>query len=57
MEIHAGGHREKSGDESETEAELQFKYGLTGDWVAGIGSPYVSSGDVDDRWGSTNLST
>jgi len=57
VEIHAGGHREKSGDESETEAELQFKYGLTGDWVAGIGIPYVRSGDGDDNRGSTNLST
>lgn len=42
FEVHLGAHREKS-DERETEAEFELKYGITGDWVAGIGTGYARS--------------
>lgn len=57
VEIHAGAHQEESGEGSETESELQLKYGLSGDWVAGIGVPYVRGNDDDSERGPTNFST
>lgn len=56
VEIHLGNHQEKARDERSTESELQLKYGLTGDWVAGIGVPYVR-GTGDSGRGPTSLST
>lgn len=59
VEIHLGAHREKS-SEKETETELGINYGITGDWVAGIGTGYVRSetqeGTHDGR-GPTSIST
>ncbi|MAT51173.1 MAG: hypothetical protein CMK32_08320 [Porticoccaceae bacterium] len=60
VEIHFGSHQEKAGDERATESEIQFKYGLTSDWVAGIGVPYVRSTGhrgSDSGRGPTSLST
>jgi hypothetical protein len=57
VELHAGGHSEKSGNASEKEAELQFKYGLTSDWVIGVGVPYEFGDDEGSHRGSTSLST
>jgi hypothetical protein len=56
VEIHLGSHQEKARDERSTESEFQLKYGLTGDWVAGIGVPYVR-GTGDSGRGPTSLST
>lgn len=60
-EVHLGAHREKGADERETEAELELKYGITADWVAGVGIPYVRHedhhGETESGRGSTGLST
>lgn len=40
VEFHLGTHQEKS-DNRNTEAEVELKYGITGDWVAGIGTSYM----------------
>ncbi|AZT82224.1 hypothetical protein EHN06_00935 [Marinobacter sp. NP-4(2019)] len=59
FEMHLGAHREKS-DERETEAELELKYGITGDWVAGIGTGYARSeghGDTDSGRSPSTLSS
>ena len=58
VEVHVGSHQEKAGDERATESEIAIKYGLTADWVAGIGLPYVHSTDESDGGrGPTSLST
>ena len=60
IEIHIGTHQEKAGDERGTEAEVELKYGITGDWVAGFGSSYArveDRGDSDSGRGPTSLST
>jgi hypothetical protein len=46
IEVHVGAHREQS-DEPNTEMELELKYGITGDWVAGIGTGYNRSETFD----------
>jgi hypothetical protein len=59
FELHLGAHREKS-SERETETELELKYGITGDWVAGIGTGYArteSSEGTDSGRGPSSLST
>jgi hypothetical protein len=40
IEVHGSVSQAKDGDEKETEQAVEFKYGLTGDWVAGIELPY-----------------
>lgn len=40
IEISLAGNRMKS-SERQTETELEIKYGITGDWVAGIGTGYA----------------
>lgn len=58
VEVHVGSHQEKAGDERATESEIAIKYGLTADWVASIGLPYVHSTDESDGGrGPTSLST
>lgn len=58
VEVHVGSHQEKAGDERATESEIAVKYGLTGDWVAGIELPYVHSTDESGNGrGPTSLST
>ena len=44
VEVHLGVHQEKS-DDRDTEAEFEIKYGITGDWVAGVGTSYFRTGD------------
>ncbi|WP_420389531.1 hypothetical protein [Marinobacter sp.] len=39
VELHAGAHQEESNTRN-VEAEFEVKYGITGDWVAGIGTGY-----------------
>ncbi len=60
VELHMGTEQAKAGSERGTKVEAQFKYGITGDWVAGIGIPYVRTegreGTEKGR-GATNLST
>lgn len=41
VEVHVGIDRDKAGRERETGLDLELTYGLTGDWAAGIGLPYV----------------
>ncbi len=48
FEVHLGAHREKS-SERETETELELKYGVTGDWVAGLGSGWVVTNGLYHR--------
>ncbi len=45
VEIHAGASRDKQDNATEDEQSLAFKYGLTGDWVAGVEIPYERSKD------------
>ena len=59
VELHAGAHQEKS-DSRNTEAELEIKYGITGDWVAGIGTGYgrlEEGGDTQTGRTPTTLSS
>jgi len=49
IEISPDVHFAKAGDSSATETALNFTYGITGDWAAGIELPYT---DIDV--GSTN---
>lgn len=59
FEVHLGAHREKS-SERDTETELELKYGITGDWVAGIGTGYArseSSEGTDSGRGPSSIST
>lgn len=59
IEVHVGTHREKS-SERDTETELELKYGITGDWVAGIGTGYVrseSAEGTDSGRGPSSVST
>lgn len=49
VEVHVGAHREKAGQEKETELGLELSYGLTGDWAAGIELPYVKVEDGADK--------
>lgn len=44
LEISPDMHLAKAGDGSTTETGLNFTYGLTGDWAAGIELPYVDKG-------------
>ncbi|MBR9910270.1 MAG: hypothetical protein GYB33_07955 [Gammaproteobacteria bacterium] len=58
-EVHLGAHLEKF-DERRSETEFELKYGITGDWVAGIGTSYQqSSGHAgnDGGRGPSSLST
>ena len=60
VEVHLGTHQEKASSERVSETELELKYGITGDWVAGIGVPYVRTEgheDTDTGRGPTSLST
>tara|TARA_R110001599_G_C12272072_1_gene661598 strand:+ start:924 stop:1736 length:813 start_codon:yes stop_codon:yes gene_type:complete len=57
VEIHVDTLSEKSGSESTTDSELRLKYGLTGDWVAGIGAAYIRGEDGEEGRGPTNFST
>jgi len=43
VEISPEAHVARAGDSSETETALNFTYGITGDWAAGIELPYVDS--------------
>lgn len=40
VEIHAGVHQERA-DDRNTEGEVEVKYGITSDWVAGIGTGWA----------------
>ncbi len=40
VEVHASTYQAKNSDGKETEQAFELKYGLTGDWVAGIELPY-----------------
>ncbi|PCI63260.1 MAG: hypothetical protein COB35_01310 [Gammaproteobacteria bacterium] len=40
IEVHGNVFQAKSGDEKATEFATEFKYGLSGDWVAGVELPY-----------------
>lgn len=60
FEVHLGTHKEQSGDERASEVELQLKYGITADWVAGVGIPYARNAgpeESDLSRGATSLST
>ena len=60
VEMHLGVNHEKASNDRITEAEVQLKYGLTGDWVAGIGVPYARSESLEATAtgrGPTSLST
>lgn len=60
VEVHLGSRYEKAGDERDSEAELELKYGITGDWTAGIGLSYLRSEDDEDTdtgRGPSSLST
>lgn len=59
FEVHLGTHQEKS-DDRHTDAEFEFKYGITGDWVAGIGTSYqtISGHDANESGrGPSSFST
>ena len=56
MGIHAGGHREKS-FECDTETELELKCGITGDWVAGLGTGYTHSKSAEGTDSGRGLSS
>lgn len=59
VELHLGAHREKS-DTRETEVEFELKYGITGDWVAGIGTSHARTAGqdgTDSGRGPSTLST
>jgi len=45
FEVHAEFFQAKQGDEKETEQAIAIKYGLSGDWVAGIEIPYQTNKD------------
>ena len=49
VEVHVGAHREKAGQEKETELGLELSYGLSGDWAAGIELPYVNATGSSDN--------
>tara|TARA_R110000868_G_scaffold173894_1_gene410314 strand:- start:9423 stop:10235 length:813 start_codon:yes stop_codon:yes gene_type:complete len=60
VELHGGGLQEKASDERLSEAGLELKYGITGDWVVGIGTSYLRREglkDTDTGRGPTDLST
>ena len=60
VEIHLGTHQDKAGDERVSEAEFRLKYGISGDWVAGISIPYVrreGREHTDNARGPTSVST
>ena len=41
--------REEAGDETGQELVLELKYGITGDWVAGVELPYVFNEEGADK--------
>lgn len=47
VEVHTGYHREEAGSDTDNEATLAFKYGLTGDWVIGADLPYKRIREAD----------
>lgn len=50
--MHAEFRRSERGDKTENEAAIALKYGLTGDWVAGLELPYQyvkESGERNDE--------
>jgi len=60
FEFHMGTGQEKADSARGTKAEGQILYGITGDWAAGIGIPYVrveGPGGTEKGRGATNLST
>ncbi|MBL4608840.1 MAG: transporter [Pseudomonadales bacterium] len=59
-EIHTEFHRSERGDDTENEAAIALKYGLTGDWVVGLELPYQfvkESGERNDGVGDITFST
>jgi hypothetical protein len=59
-ELHLGVHQEKDGGERNTESELEFKYGLTGDWSVGVGTAYAretNDDSADSGRAASSLST
>lgn len=60
VEVHVGSFLDKSSRERSSDTELQLKYGITSDWVAGLGIPYVrNSGwsETESGRGATSFST
>lgn len=59
-EFHADIHREKSGNEQEDEIGTEVAYGITADWLVGIGTHYSflkEEGERNDGFGNLELST
>ncbi|HBY85471.1 MAG TPA: hypothetical protein DEO86_06315 [Colwellia sp.] len=60
IEVHGSVGQFKNGNEKESEQAFEFKYGLTGDWVAGIELPYKRVEDNNEKFsgvGDLALST
>ncbi len=60
VEYHLGAEQAKAGSQRTTEVAAQFAYGITGDWVAGIGIPYIRADGpalTEEGRGATNVST
>ena len=59
-EVHTEFHRSERSNETESEAAIGLKYGLTGDWVAGFELPYLyvkDDGERNDGMGDITFST
>lgn len=59
-ELHIEFHHSERGDETENEVAIAFKYGITGDWLAGLELPYQylkESEERNDGVGDITLST
>ena len=59
-EFHTDIHREKSGNEQEDEIGTEVAYGITADWLVGIGAHYSflkEEGERNDGFGNLELST
>ena len=51
VEISPEAHTSQKGDKRDTELGMEFTYGLTGDWSAGVELPYALKDDGDNRAG------
>lgn len=60
IEVHGNVFQTKAGSKKKTSYVTEFKYGLTGDWVAGVAIPYNQLSNVDQNFsslGDVTLST
>jgi len=51
IEVHTELYRSDRGDKAENETAIAFKYGLTGNWVAGVALPYQYLKEGSERNG------